>query len=1139
MRKVTTMFMALLFILLYSTSAYSQDNVSINKNYRLVTDSIIENLNGEELGQLYAGTVVEVKNINDLRAEIQFNHSTAFISIENLEREENNDILGTSEEIGETIIFLPTDGSLNIYSDKETSKLSGVIYKNAYYLKSINETTYSTIIGNKRFYIKKDSINRNTIDEEQETISKETDAAVESNDTSGEQTTDTDLDESANTNPLGDDSSKESTGNSEILGDDNSEEVKETAGEGVKNDTIQEENAPDKESDANQDAQISKTQKAYDFSNNLFKVTTRTAVYIKADGKLLNKGSLEKGKIFKRLSDYGDWHEVRFGSTTAYINKSYTVPATFEEVEKSEISDSYNGQNTTFSTQQNVRVYGEASTSSELLGRILENTKYTIDSETNGWLLINFAGRMGYVEKSDVEVSIPSHVNFFKPTTRTAIYIKENGKLIRAGAVEEGEVYPRLSDYGDWHQIKFGDITGFVKEKYTIPILDSSEINNLNENYSDSINKVMPNKNIAVYDNSSGKLKQYASIYEGMKYPIISDIGDWFRIDLSGRVGYIRESDVKQILNEQTKFFSPVERTAIYIKVNGSLERAGAVETGEIYPRVVDYGDWHQVRFGDDVGYVKEKYTQAIFNAGSVKNLNSNLKNSVLNVTPDKNIAVYDNTSGKLVQFGSLYEGIKYPIISDIGAWLKVDVLGRIGYVRESDVKKLFTDDIKYFQPTTRTALYIKQDGKLIRAGAVDENQVYSRIQDYGDWHQVEFGNSVAYVNEDFSEPALSPAYNNKSPYTSKGIINVRVNKNIAVYDNTSGKLVQFGSIYKGQNFPIVGDIGDWLKVDFLGRIGYIKEEYSDRIIKDLVNPNQVYTYKEMQRDIKNLVLQYSDILRKEVIGKSVDKRDIYALKLGTGKTEIMINGSHHAREHITTNILMEMIDQYAMHYMKDQTFDGYNVRNVLNSTSLWFVPMVNPDGVTLNQLGAGSAKNPEYVLKLNGGSRDFSSWKANVRGVDLNRQYPTGWSINRGTTKPSPQDYKGSSPLSEPESKALYDFTMKKDFKTAVAYHSSGAMIYWSYRLSDPELMEKNKYIANMLSDETGYRLLAPSPEPIGAYDDWFIDQFKRPAFTPEVSPYVGPRPVPLRNYPTIWRENKAVGLMLAQEAYKNRNKR
>ncbi|WP_281269224.1 M14 family zinc carboxypeptidase [Paraliobacillus ryukyuensis] len=152
------------------------------------------------------------------------------------------------------------------------------------------------------------------------------------------------------------------------------------------------------------------------------------------------------------------------------------------------------------------------------------------------------------------------------------------------------------------------------------------------------------------------------------------------------------------------------------------------------------------------------------------------------------------------------------------------------------------------------------------------------------------------------------------------------------------------------------------------------------------------------------------------------------------------MNASYHAREWLTSNLVMYQIDQYSQAFINQSSIDGYNIQDLLSKVSIYYVPMVNPDGVTLNQLGAGGFSNKNELIKMNNGSSDFSAWKANARGLNLNRQYPSGWrTINNNVRSPSYAFYKGVRPFSKSETKALYDFTLSHDFKTYVAYHSSG----------------------------------------------------------------------------------------------------
>ena len=156
-----------------------------------------------------------------------------------------------------------------------------------------------------------------------------------------------------------------------------------------------------------------------------------------------------------------------------------------------------------------------------------------------------------------------------------------------------------------------------------------------------------------------------------------------------------------------------------------------------------------------------------------------------------------------------------------------------------------------------------------------------------------------------------------------------------------------------------------------------------------VVNPNQTYTYTKMVKDINKLEKAYPDLINVKIVGKSEYGRNIYAVSLGKGESTVSINGSHHAREWITTNVNMNMIDKYANAYQKNANIDGYNTKNILNHTTIWFIPMVNPDGVTLQQTGLKYFPQKEHakLIKKNNGRKDFKRWKANAKGVDLNRQ--------------------------------------------------------------------------------------------------------------------------------------------------------
>ncbi|WP_394141270.1 M14 family metallopeptidase [Cytobacillus oceanisediminis] len=461
------------------------------------------------------------------------------------------------------------------------------------------------------------------------------------------------------------------------------------------------------------------------------------------------------------------------------------------------------------------------------------------------------------------------------------------------------------------------------------------------------------------------------------------------------------------------------------------------------------------------------------------------------------------------------------------------------GYVLKEFVREATQWDINpgatLFKPTVDAPVFFKENGKYIKRARLITGQTFEKIGEENGYLIVQFGYYKGYIKKSETTPVINGTLpRGVEPGTSTRYKRVVSLKTASFYYSSNHQLVPFGRIEIGIKVPLLAEHRHYYIVEIAGRKAYMKKSEVSLYTGNYVNPKVVYTYDQMLEDFKELTIWYPGYTQQVEIGRSVDGRRIYAFKLGMGKEEVFLNGSHHAREHMTTNVLMEMIDQYAYAYQQNATIEGYNVRQILDKTSIWFVPMVNPDGVTLVQKGHKSAKNPSYVLKLNKNNPDFSAWKANVRGVDLNRQYPADWkNICCDPGRPGPQNYKGSKPLSEPEAQALYNFTLEHSFKSAAAYHSSGQIIYWHFRQGYSDT-QRDKALATKISKVTGYSLVPAQRNPSGGgYTDWFIQHEKRPGFTPEISPYVGNRPVPLKNYDAIWRQNRSIGLLLANEKW------
>lgn len=206
--------------------------------------------------------------------------------------------------------------------------------------------------------------------------------------------------------------------------------------------------------------------------------------------------------------------------------------------------------------------------------------------------------------------------------------------------------------------------------------------------------------------------------------------------------------------------------------------------------------------------------------------------------------------------------------------------------------------------------------------------------------------------------------------------------------------------------------------------------------------PDTAYTdVAELEAFLQQVVTDHPAIARQEAIGTSVDGNTIWALMISDNaaldedELSVLFNGAHHAREVMTPEVLMDIIDQLT---------DGYGVdpqiTALVDAYQIWCVPMVNPDGVdivfTEDRLWRKNASDNDGNNKI--------TWKD---GVDVNRNYEWGWGNKclgsaSGTTEAT---YRGLAEVSEPETRAMIDLGRRIGPVFYVEYHSYGEDVFYA----------------------------------------------------------------------------------------------
>ena len=280
---------------------------------------------------------------------------------------------------------------------------------------------------------------------------------------------------------------------------------------------------------------------------------------------------------------------------------------------------------------------------------------------------------------------------------------------------------------------------------------------------------------------------------------------------------------------------------------------------------------------------------------------------------------------------------------------------------------------------------------------------------------------------------------------------------------------------------------------------------------------------------VRGLAARYP-FLRASSFGRSALGRPLWEITLGAGDNRVLYSAAHHANEWITTPLLLSFVEELAAAFAQGGSLFGQSAAELLDYAQLCLVPLVDPDGVDLvtgelpggeafEQAKAIAARYPLYAFP--------SGWKANIRGTDLNLQYPAGWEAARaikaaaGIVSPAPADFVGPAPLSAPESRAMAALTRRFDPALVQAWHTQGEVIYW--RFSDLEIPGAQD-IAATFAAVSGYAAEeTPYASGFAGYKDWFIQAFRRPGFTIEAGR--GVNPLPLSDFPEIRR--RALGIL------------
>lgn len=275
------------------------------------------------------------------------------------------------------------------------------------------------------------------------------------------------------------------------------------------------------------------------------------------------------------------------------------------------------------------------------------------------------------------------------------------------------------------------------------------------------------------------------------------------------------------------------------------------------------------------------------------------------------------------------------------------------------------------------------------------------------------------------------------------------------------------------------------------------------------------HSYFEIKRLISSLVARYP-FIRQQSIGKSAAGRDIPVIFLGEEKDFTLFIAGDDGRCRITTLILLKFIKELLDKILSSEQMCGINIRKAMFGRGIAILPLLNPDGFEIAGRGEkGCGNYGSRIARLCGG--DYKKWGANLRGVELKRNFFYGFEARRENERqnnicgPRCEGFGGYRPESEPETAALAQFCRTHDVRQIINLTGVGQTVTYG---NMPILPKRSTKMAEVMAAVTSFSVTPPIAMDEPELCHWFTYEHQKPAITVKI----GSRSAPDCSELTYW---------------------
>ena len=558
-------------------------------------------------------------------------------------------------------------------------------------------------------------------------------------------------------------------------------------------------------------------------------------------GKILT--TIPKGKTVTILSekDENGWYKVSYDGKTGYAISNYIK----EDDSNSEATESAPSKPTvskTGTTTENLNLRNQASLSGKVLMTIPKGKTVTILSEKdeNGWYKVSYDGKTGYAISNYIKEG-DSNSESTESTPSTPVPIEgqptENlnlrdqpstsGKILTT--IPKGKTVTILSEKNanGWYKVSYNGKTGYVSGSY----FKVTKYEELEETviWTGTVNT---NESI-VYKTADTSATTLTTYHAGQKVEVVKVQGDWVRIKYNDTYAWMLKKVVTQgnLPNSTILWDGEIGKdTKLYATKSTTSTVLNSLTKGTVVYVIEEDGDWLKIKHHDGYGYVQRV---TVINL-SIPTIPENILWTG-KTTENLNVRNYPDVSGILL--GTLTKGTIIEVVSeDSKGWLKIKYEHGYGYVNGSYVQKDDSQTPETPETTKQIAYVYNLDGGTLNVrpqpntnqaaiGKLAEGEAVTIVGESGNWYEIEYNNSIAYVSKDYiTFTPITP----ETPEITKQIAYVYNldggTLNVRPQPNTSQSAI--GKLTEGEAVTIVGESGNWYEIEYNNSTGYVSKDY-------------------------------------------------------------------------------------------------------------------------------------------------------------------------------------------------------------------------------------------------------------------------------------------------------------------------